>query len=87
MHIHPNSMSMSSARVYSAAGAEKAAAAQRADEVRKKLLKSAANLKGISDPGESFLVGQWMGLQSNPPQDRNPNQYLGGATGKVSDFA
>ena len=52
-------MNMNSASLYSAAGAEKAAAAQRAADVRKKLLKSASDIEGASSPEEAFMIGQW----------------------------
>jgi len=50
MHIHGNSMSINAASFYSAAQNEKAAAAQRAADVRKKLLKGAAEIEGAATP-------------------------------------
>lgn len=60
MHIHGNPMAAGAANLYSAAQAERAAAAQRAAEVRKKLLKSSSEIDGSSTPEESFLIGQWL---------------------------
>jgi len=60
MHIHGNQMDMNSASLYSAAGAEKAAATQKAADVRRKLMKSATDIEGISSPDEAYLVSKWM---------------------------
>ena len=54
MHIHGNSMSIQSASLY-AAPSESAAAAQRAAEVRKRLLKSAQSIEAGADPARLFL--------------------------------
>lgn len=59
MHIHGNQLSLNTVNPYSAA-AEKALAAQRAAEVRKKLNKSAGEIEGISNPEEASLFGLWM---------------------------
>ena len=40
MHIHGNAMNVNAANLYSAAQGERAAAAERAAEVRKRLLKA-----------------------------------------------
>jgi hypothetical protein len=59
MHIHASQINMNPVNPYSAA-AEKAIAAQRAANIRKKLMKSTANLKGASSADEAFMIGRWM---------------------------
>jgi predicted NBD/HSP70 family sugar kinase len=61
MHIHGNSRDFEVRSISAAAATEDAAARQRAADVRRKLMKSASNIEGISSPEEAFLVGQWMG--------------------------
>ena len=53
-------MSINAASFHSAAQNEKTAAAQRAADARKKLLKGASEIEGASTPEESLLIGQWM---------------------------
>jgi hypothetical protein len=84
MHIHATQMNMNSASLYSAAGAEKAAAAQRANDVRRKLMKSAADIEGVSSPDEAFMIGQWM--DSRHSQAESADQYHTAASGKVPDL-
>jgi hypothetical protein len=60
MHIHASSMDMNSASLYSAAGAEKAAAAHRAADIRRKLMKSASDIEGVASPDEAYMISQWM---------------------------
>jgi hypothetical protein len=84
MHIHATQMNMNSACLYSAAGAEKAAAAQRAADVRKKLMKSASDIEGASSPEEAFMISQW--TDSRHSQVESADQYHAGASGKVPDF-
>jgi hypothetical protein len=83
MHIHAAQMNMNSASLYSAAAAEKAAAAQRAD-VRKKLMKSASDIDGVSSPDETFMIGQWM--DSRHSQVESADRYHTAASGKDADF-
>jgi len=63
MHIHHNPMASGNPGIHSASAAEKAAAAQRAAETRRKLLRSAAQIKGgvdgTVDAGEIFMIGKW----------------------------
>jgi hypothetical protein len=66
MHIHGNHMNPNLASLYSAAAAEKAAAAQRAAEVRKKLIRSASKLEGELDTEEVSCVDQ--------PEDEDSRQ-------------
>jgi hypothetical protein len=64
MHIHGNHMNPGITNPYAAAAAEKAAALERAAEVRKKLLKSAAEADGNAIPEEDLMIGRWMGQQN-----------------------
>jgi len=57
MHIHGNSMTVNAANFYSATQEEKAAAAQRAASVRKKLIKSASDIEGAATPEETLMIG------------------------------
>jgi hypothetical protein len=88
MHIHGSHMNMNSASLYSAAGAEKAAAAQRAAEVRKKLLRSASGIEVTADPDQAFLIGQWMNPQRSQTQNpfESQDEYHAGVSGKDPDF-
>ena len=72
MHIHGSMMDMNSASLYSAAGAEKAAAAQRAADIRRKLMKSASDIEGIASPDEAFMVGRWMDSRYSQGQREKP---------------
>jgi len=83
MHIHANQMNLDAVNPYSAA-AEKAAAVQRAADVRKKLMKSASDIEGISSPDEAFMVGQWM--DSTQSQAQADVEYHTTTAGKDSDF-
>jgi hypothetical protein len=60
MHIHGNSMAVNTANFYGTGQNEKTAAARRAANLRKKLLKVAAEIEGAATPEESLLIGQWM---------------------------
>jgi hypothetical protein len=84
MHIRGNSMSINAASFYSSAQNEKAAAAQRAADVRKKLLKGASEIEGATTPEETLLIGQWM--DSRHSQVERADQYRASASGKDSDF-
>ncbi len=83
MHIHGNQMNLNAVNPYSAA-AENAAAAQRAANVRKKLMKSASDIEGVSSPEEAFMLGHWMDSTQSPPQ--NDAEYHTSTAGKDSDF-
>ena len=83
MHIHGNQMNFNSISPYSAA--EKAGAAQKAADVRKKLAKGAAAIEGASTPEEAFMIGQW--TNSAQIQVQNQDEYHTAASGKDSDFA
>jgi len=86
MHIHASSMNINSASLYSAAGAEKAAEAQRAANVRKKLLKGASEIEAAPDPGETFLIGKWLDPQHSPVQDPFQNETQYHPSSKVPSF-
>ena len=83
MRIHGHRMNLNAVNPYSAA-AEKAAAAQRAADVRKKLMKSAADIEGTASPEEAFMLGQWM--DSRHSQVESEDQYHASASGKDPDF-
>jgi hypothetical protein len=84
MHIHGSGMSPHVAGLYSAAGAEKAAAEQRAAEIRKKLMTSAQQAGAASFPEEAFLIGQW--TDSRHSQVQSEDQYHASAAGRNPDF-
>jgi hypothetical protein len=67
MHIHGNLMNPNLASIYSAAATEKAASAQRAAEVRKKLIGSTSSSDGELD-SEEILVRQWSEESSHKRQ-------------------
>ena len=71
MHIHANSMSVNSASFYSVGNGEKSAAAERAADVRKRLLKGAAAVDGTASTEETLLIGHWLDGQQ---VDGQPNQ-------------
>jgi hypothetical protein len=84
MHIHGNHMAVNAANFYSTAQNREAIAAGRAAEVRKKLLKGAAETEEAATPEESLLIGKWMGAQDG--QLHSQDQHRGGAEGKDPDF-
>jgi hypothetical protein len=84
MHIHGNSMTVNAANFYAAAQGERAAAAQRVFDVRKKLLKGAAEIEGAATPEETLMIGQW--LDSRHSQTESDAQYHATAAGKDPDF-
>ncbi len=57
MHIHGSRMPPD-AGLYAAAAAEKTAAAARAAEVRRKLLRGASKLEGEANTGRVSMIGQ-----------------------------
>ena len=84
MHIHGNSMNVNAANFYSVGNGEKAAAAERAAAVRKKLLKGAASVDGAESPEETLMIGRW--LDSRQSQNEGDAEYHSAASGKDSDF-
>ncbi len=83
MHIHPAAVGLHSINTY-ATGNDRSAAAQRAAEVRKRLLKSAQSIESDTDPDATLLVGQW--LDSRHSQVLPQDEHHSGAAGKDSDF-
>jgi hypothetical protein len=73
MHIHGSSMSINSINPFSAA-------AQRAANVRKKLMKSATDIEGVSSPDETYMIGQWMDARHS--QVLSGDEYHAAASGK-----
>jgi len=84
MHIHGNPMNVNAANLYSAAQGERAAANQRAAEVRKKLLAGASGVEAGSSPEETLLIGQWM--DGRHSQVLSGDAYQAAASGKDPDF-
>jgi hypothetical protein len=70
MHVHGNQMNFNALNPYAAA-AEKAISAQRATEVRKRLLKGAAEIDGAPIPGEAWLIDRWRGSGESHSQSEN----------------
>jgi hypothetical protein len=77
-------MAVNAANFYSATQEERAAAAQRAASVRKKLIRSASELEGMASPEETLLIGQWM--DSRHSQVESGEQYFNSVSGKDFDF-
>lgn len=83
MHIHPAAIGQHPINI-SAAGNDRAAAAQRAAEVRKRLLKSAQSIESDTDPDATLLIGQW--LDSRHSQVLPQDEYHDASSGKDPDF-
>ena len=60
MHIHGSSMNPYTTGISAAAGAESAAARQRAADIRKKLMSSPTDIEGVAGPDEAYMVSKWM---------------------------
>jgi len=79
MHIHHSQMTPTPTGVHSAAAA-KAAAAQRALETRRKLLKSAFQIEEEMGAGEVLRIGGWSEQESGRgrqhPPSHSPNSAL-----------
>jgi hypothetical protein len=84
MHIHGSGMAPQMAGLYSTTGVEKAAAQQRAADVRKKLMSSAQQAGAASSPEEAFLIGQW--TDSRHSRVQSDDQYHASAAGRNPDF-
>jgi hypothetical protein len=84
MHIHGNPMNYTLPGVTSAAAAENAATRERAAEVRRRLLKSAAAVEAPASPEEAFLIGRWTGSSAIPEASPEPARTPG--SGRVSEF-
>ncbi len=81
MHIHSAAIGLQPISSY-AAGNDRAAAAQRGAETRKRQLKSAQSVE--TDPEATMLVGQW--LDSRHSQVMPGDEYHAAAEGKDPDF-
>jgi hypothetical protein len=77
MHIHPSAVGQHSINT-GAAGNERAATAQRAAEVRKRLLKSAQMFESeaASDPDATLFICQWSGNGTGQGLDSRHSQAL-----------
>jgi hypothetical protein len=86
MHVHPAAVGLHGINTYALANGERAAAAQRAAKVRKKLLKAAQSddLEVNADPDASLLIGQW--LDSRHSQVLPGDEYHAAAEGKDPDL-
>ncbi len=84
MHIHPSAIGLHPINI-SAAGNERAAAAQRAADVRKRLLKAAQSDAPNATPEENLLIGQW--LDSRHSQVLPGDSYHAASEGEDPDFA
>lgn len=83
MRIRGNQINPNAVNPWCAA-AEKAAAVQRAADIRKKLMKNARDIESIAGPDEAFMVGHWLDSSQSPPQQ--DVEYRTATAGKDSDF-
>ncbi|MGA2753331.1 MAG: hypothetical protein ABSE53_06145 [Terracidiphilus sp.] len=83
MHIHPSAIGLHPINTY-AAGNERAAATQRAADVRKRLLKAAQEAAPDATPEENLLIGQW--LDSRHSQVLPGDSYHAASQGEDPDF-
>lgn len=83
MHVHPSAIGLHAINT-SAAGNERAAAAQRAIDVRKRLLKAAQTTAANPTPEENLLIGQW--LDSRHSQVQPGDEYHAASQGEDPDF-
>jgi hypothetical protein len=85
MHIHLSGVGMSSA--YGAGNSERAAAAERAAETRRRLLKAGQSAGAVADADEdvSLLIGQW--ADSRHSEVLPAAQYRNAEEGDDPDFA
>jgi hypothetical protein len=84
MHIHGNQANLNTINPYSAAAERAQAAARRAANVNKGLLKSAAKIDNAEGLDEEYLVGNW--TNSKPGQASEDAGYRAQKTGKNSDL-
>ncbi len=83
MHIHPSAIGLHSISTY-AAGNERAAAAERATQVRKRLLKTAQSAAAGATPEENLLIDQW--LDSRHSQVLPGDEYHAASQGEDPDL-
>ena len=84
MHIHGSHLTVDAAAFFSAAHGERATAAQRAAEVRRKLKSVAIANPGSGDDEVSLMIGKWLGGAADQPTAREPQSPA--ASGRVSEF-
>jgi hypothetical protein len=84
MHIHGLPTNFNDGGLGASAGANRAAAAQRAAEMRKRLATGAQGLDGASSPEETLMIGQW--TDSRHSQTQSADEYHSSAAGRVPDF-
>ena len=84
MHIHATQMNINAINPYSAA-ADRAVAAQRAADLRKKLLKNVANLEASSSPEEARMIGQWLEQGKAGPRTKTSTMPAPQVTNPLSD--
>jgi hypothetical protein len=89
MHVHSAAMGLNAMVAYAAVN-ERAAAAQRAAEVRKRLLKAAQATNCDASQEETLLIGRWLN-SSHPDQQQGQGSpaagYRSAAEGEDSTFA
>ena len=85
MHVHPAAVGLYAINTYALAN-ERAANAQRAAEVRKRLLKAgqSGDLEVNDDPGATLLIGQWLDCRHS--QVLPGDEYHAAAEGKDPDL-
>jgi hypothetical protein len=83
MHVHPAAVGLHPINTYALAN-ERAAAAERAAEVRRRLRQSAPAIDTESDPDATLLIGQW--LDSRHSQVLPGDEYHAAAEGNDPDL-
>jgi hypothetical protein len=83
MHIHPSAIGLHPINSY-AAGNERAASAEGAAEVRKRLRKAAKEATPDVTPEENLLIGQW--LDSRNSLVLPGDSYHAASEGENPDF-
>ena len=73
MHIHGSSMTVHSASLSAAAHDERFAAARRAAETRKRLLRHVEDADLGATPEEEVMIGHWINVHSG--SDSDPNEF------------
>ncbi|MGA3334543.1 MAG: hypothetical protein ABSC62_10320 [Terracidiphilus sp.] len=84
MHIHPSAIGLHPINTCAAGNEQSAAAAERATQVRKRLLKTAQGATADATPEETLLIGQW--LDSRHSQVLPGDEYHSASQGKDPDF-
>lgn len=84
MHVHGSSLNLNAPDPYSVGNVERAAAASRAVEVRKRLLKKAEGSGEEAIPEESVMMGQWLDAGQRRVEGTGPQATA--AAGKDPDF-